>query len=90
MRELLNNVVRHANASQVIVRLEQDVIEHKDLSSKMTGWVLIPDSGSQGVTREGAFGLFSIQERMSDLGGILEINSQPGEGSQAILAAPNG
>jgi len=33
---------------------------------------------------EGGFGLFSIRERMSDPGGRLEIQSEPGKGSKAI------
>jgi len=36
----------------------------------------------------GSFGLFSIRERMLDLGGALEIVSEPGQGCTAILTAP--
>ena len=39
-------------------------------------------------TLEGGFGLFSIEERISDLGGSLEIESHPGRGVRAILTAP--
>ena len=34
---------------------------------------------------DGGFGLFSIEERMTDLGGSLEIVSEPGKGCKAIL-----
>jgi signal transduction histidine kinase len=37
---------------------------------------------------EGAFGLFSIREHMTDLGGALDIVSAPGEGCKATLIAP--
>ena len=37
---------------------------------------------------DGGFGLFSIEERMSDLGGSLEIESHHGQGVRAILTAP--
>ena len=36
----------------------------------------------------GGFGLFSIQERMLDLGGKLMITSQPGSGCKAVLTLP--
>ena len=38
--------------------------------------------------KKGGFGLFSIQERMADLGGCLDIVSAPGEGCTAVLIAP--
>jgi signal transduction histidine kinase len=34
------------------------------------------------------FGLFSVQERMADLGGRCDILSAPGKGCRAILAVP--
>jgi signal transduction histidine kinase len=89
VRELLNNVIRHANASQVNVRLEQDnastVIFVED-----DGIGFDPEEAFQQMTRDGGYGLFSIQQRMSDLGGSLEIQSKPGKGSQATLIAPHG
>lgn len=42
------------------------------------------------VRSDGGFGLFSIRERMSDLGGSLEMVSTPGEGLKAILIMPLG
>jgi signal transduction histidine kinase len=38
--------------------------------------------------QERGFGLFSIQERMADLGGSLEVLSQPGKGTQIIMSVP--
>ena len=37
---------------------------------------------------DGGFDLFSIQERMSDLGGTLELVSQSGAGCSAVLRVP--
>jgi signal transduction histidine kinase len=34
------------------------------------------------------FGLFSIDERMRDLGGLLTIESTPGHGFRAVIIAP--
>ena len=45
-----------------------------------------PELASRGEKQEGGFGLFSIKERMTDLGGALEIVSTPGKGCKAILS----
>jgi len=89
VRELLNNVVRHANASQVRVRLDQDE-EWTTIIIEDDGIGFDPEKISGKVSREGVFGLFSIQERMNDLGGSLKIISEPGKGSRVILLAPLG
>jgi signal transduction histidine kinase len=48
----------------------------------------------QGATEQGkesgGFGLFSIQERMTDMGGSFHIQSKPGKGCKAILTVPVG
>jgi signal transduction histidine kinase len=36
----------------------------------------------------GGFGLFSIKELMTDLGGDLKIVSEPGKGCSAIMSTP--
>ncbi len=41
-----------------------------------------------GATRGDAFGLFSIRERLRDLGGTVEIESAPGAGCRVILGVP--
>ncbi len=38
----------------------------------------------------GSFGLFSIQERMNDLGGAMEVVSEPGKGCTVVLTVPMG
>ena len=83
VRELLTNVVKHAQASKVTVRLEQ-----ADAGLK----VIVQDEGVGFDPRAASrgFGLFSIQERMADLGGSLEIVSEPGKGCTAIMIAPLG
>jgi len=40
------------------------------------------------AVRKGGFGLFSIRERLEQLGGHLEIESAPGCGTKATLIAP--
>jgi PAS domain S-box-containing protein len=89
VRELVVNVVKHARANKVSVRLEA-----RDASIR----VIVEDDGigfdPRAVTQPGSniggFGLFSIQELMADLGGDLKIVSEPGKGCTAILSAPFG
>jgi PAS domain S-box-containing protein len=87
VRELLANVVRHARARQVSVRLE---------GKGTIVRIVVKDDGvgfdvaaiQEAVRRGGGFGLFSIQERMADLGGSLEVSSEQGQGCTATLTAP--
>ena len=89
VRELLTNVVKHAQAKKVSVR-----VEHDDDSVKIVvqddGVGFDPDAVSQTSKGSESFGLFSIKERMTDLGGSLEIMSEPGKGCKATLTAPLG
>jgi ABC-type amino acid transport substrate-binding protein/signal transduction histidine kinase len=87
VRELLTNVIRHAKASKVIVSLVENEIELK---------CIVTDNGigldiQELKEKEGAikkYGLFSIKERMEDMGGSMEIISEPGKGCKAILSTP--
>ena len=87
VRELLTNVVKHARAKEVSVRME---VERDTLR------IVVKDDGAgfdvhaaaKDPNREGGFGLFSIRERMADLDGSLEIESEPGLGCAAVLVVP--
>ena len=89
VRELLTNVVKHARANQVSVSIE---------SAEGSLKIVVRDDGigfdyrgvSQTGGSEGGFGLFSVQERMTDLGGGLEIASEPGKGCRVTLTMPVG
>jgi two-component system nitrate/nitrite sensor histidine kinase NarX len=78
-QEALNNVAKHAKATQVEIRLQQ------------TGPVFelrIRDNG-QGFdfnqTFPGHFGLSMMRERAEGVGAILSVTSQPGLGTELIL-----
>jgi signal transduction histidine kinase len=87
VRELLTNVVKHANANRVSVSLQRrgsaiQIVVADD------GVGLADGRHPEKDSTESGFGLFSIKERMSDLSGSLEIESHPGRGVRAILTAP--
>jgi signal transduction histidine kinase len=87
VRELLINVVKHANAKKVKVSIRK-------VGSEM--YVSVEDDGrgfdtkkvAATAAKKGGFGLFSIRERLEQLGGHLEIESAPGCGTKATLIAP--
>ena len=87
MRELLLNVVKHADASGVSLRLRwlEEVVEVTlDDDGKgfdVPGAAALPDARR-------SFGLFSIQERFDDLGGSVSIRSTPGQGTSVTLVLP--
>jgi PAS domain S-box-containing protein len=86
VRELLTNVVKHSQASQVEIS-----ISRKDdqisifLRDNGIGFDTAKSENEQ-VTH--SLGLFSIRERMALLGGSFEINTSPGSGCETTLHAP--
>ena len=87
MRELLTNVVKHAQATRVLVRLEGEgalvriVVEDDGVGCDV-------EALPRAIEREGGFGLFSIQERAASFGGYLDIESSPGKGTSIKLSIP--
>jgi PAS domain S-box-containing protein len=85
--ELLVNVIKHANARHVKVSVckEKNNI-YINVIDDGVGFI----SGIENFTsnRIRGFGLFSIRERLSYLGGSLEIDSKPSKGTRATLVAP--
>jgi len=89
VRELLINVVKHARANKVSVRLE-DRSPNIRIIIEDDGIGFDPRAMIQAGSKFGGFGLFSIEEFMADLGGSLRIVSEPGKGCTAILSVPFG
>jgi len=88
VRELLTNVVKHARATKVSVRMKVDADTVK-VAVEDDGVGFRAPGAAGAESGEGGFGLFSIRERMADLGGGLEIESEPGRGCRAVLVIPN-
>jgi signal transduction histidine kinase len=86
VRELLYNVVKHARAKNVKVRVEGVGPEIR---------VLVEDDGIGFAAddlwsnhRNPGFGLFSIRERLESIGGHMQVESQPEHGTRVTLVAP--
>jgi PAS domain S-box-containing protein len=87
VRELVVNVVKHARANKVRVRLE-DRSPYIRVIVEDDGIGFDPRAVTQTGSKTGGFGLFSVEELMADLGGSLRVVSAPGKGCTAILSAP--
>ena len=87
VRELLTNVVKHAQTKKVKVSIRK-VGSEIHISVEDDGWGFDTKKVAATAVREGGFGLFSIRERLEQLGGRLEIESAPGCGCKITMTAP--
>ena len=87
VKEALNNISKHAEASQVEISLEQrDSTIYASIIDNGRGFdldkVLHPESPERG------FGIIGMQERISLLGGKIDIQSRPGFGTRIHIDVP--
>jgi len=87
VRELLINVVKHAHANKVKVSIRR-VGRQIHIGVQDDGVGFDPVEVASKAAQEGGFGLFSIRERLEELGGHLEIKSKPGRGCKVTMMAP--
>ncbi len=86
-RELLFNALKYARASIVSVTIEGPGAQVR---------IIIEDDGigfdtaclDDGHSEGGGFGYFSIRERLTYLGGELEVESAPGRGTRVVTTVP--
>ena len=87
-QEAIHNVKKHAGASQLFVQLEfgPDTV---DLEVRDNGRGGVVDQASDST--QGHFGLTGMRERAAAIGGTLEVESVPGQGTVVRLhaAAPS-
>jgi PAS domain S-box-containing protein len=98
VRELLVNVVKHAhsNCARVVLKRTAEAIEVsvEDDGIGFTERAGDParlaglSSGSKQIRGGGGFGLFNIRERITQMGGRIEISSRPGAGTRVTLSVP--
>jgi signal transduction histidine kinase/ActR/RegA family two-component response regulator len=93
VRELLFNIVKHAETHQaelsahlspegLLVITIQDHGKGFDLQNALQRSMI--------AGQDGSFGLFSIRERLSLIGGLLNIRSEPGQGTCVEMSVPIG
>jgi len=87
VRELLNNIVRHAHAISFKVCIFKEN-SHLRITVEDDGVGFDHSAIDPHYHKDGSFGLFSVRERMKSLGGDLTIDSEPGRGTQVTLIAP--
>jgi PAS domain S-box-containing protein len=86
-RELLTNVVKHAHAHKIKVSAQKSqsqicvVIQDDGVGFKYS------EVGAE-ISQTARFGLFSVREQLEYLGGNLEIESEPGQGTTAKVVVP--
>lgn len=82
-KEALHNVVKHAGATEVWLRLK---LTERELS------LVIEDNGrgfqSGNRASSGEDGLANLRQRMIEIGGRFDQQSQPGQGTRTALLAP--
>jgi signal transduction histidine kinase len=87
VKELLTNVVRHAQAQniKVDIRRANDTIE---ICVEDDGVGFTPDEKTRTFTSQKGYGLFSIREQLENIDGHIEIDSAVGRGCRVKLTAP--
>jgi signal transduction histidine kinase len=85
-RKLLENVAVHASCNRATLEIRRSDPNHIQLvvSDEGVGFDLacLPDLPGAG------FGLFSIREQSELLGGMLEVNTSPGQGTRVVVTIP--
>ncbi|MBC8469148.1 MAG: PAS domain S-box protein [Planctomycetes bacterium] len=87
VREILTNVVKHANAKKVKVCIDklvhrvQVIVEDDGTGFELSG-LKSPDK------EKGGFGLFNVKERLEYIDGSFDIESRPGQGTRVTVAVP--
>ena len=83
VRELFNNVCRHARASRMTVSITRESADIR---------IAVEDDGAGfDVSARGesdGFGLFNIRERLTSVGGTFDLRSSPGQGTRIVITAP--
>jgi PAS domain S-box-containing protein len=88
VRELLFNAVKHAHVDRIDVNLALAPGDTIQIQVTDEGVGFDPNVTFDTNEHQAGLGLFSIQERLSLLGGHLDIQSTPGKGARFSLTLP--
>jgi two-component system sensor histidine kinase DegS len=86
IQEALQNIHKHAEASSVLINVQQRPDGPLSVTITDDGKGFDPKRVRQG--RTGSSGLVSMRERASTVGGTLKIDSKPGNGTTITLMLP--
>nr|WP_223155079.1 sensor histidine kinase [Alkalibacillus aidingensis] len=83
VQEALSNILRHANASNIVLRIKE----------KDNIYIYISDDGegfdvNQQLDRGASYGLRTMKERCEEIGGTFRIKSKQGEGTYLDMRIP--
>lgn len=87
VQEGLNNIMKHASASQVVIRLFAS-LPHIILRIEDNGKGFDLRKRQASITEEKRLGLRSMQERVELMGGEMIIDSKPGFGTKLLIKVP--
>src|SRR5208283_2807958 len=84
LQEALTNIIRHANATRVEVRLKEEA----------GNLILVIEDNGEGFSEnnlkdEYSLGLLGMKERAYSLGGNLDITTTIGAGTKIVVSVPN-
>lgn len=89
VQEGLNNVWKHAQATEVSVSLQPTSPRMLLISIADNGLGLVKDFDLASLSRNGHYGLLGISERVALMGGRLNFRNQPGGGSLLQVEIPH-
>jgi PAS domain S-box-containing protein len=85
VRELLTNVFKHAQTPAARIALKE-VGDHFEIAVEDKGTGFDVEKAAHGSS--GGFGLFSVREQIARLGGTVDIQSTPRDGTRVTLRVP--
>jgi len=96
VQEALNNIVKHAQASQVRIQLTtqqgatQLLIQDNGVGFVLNEQLVLPtgQTAAQATQRTGGLGLQTMRERAEMLGGKFQVITAPGQGTRVVVLLP--
>ncbi len=88
VRELLNNVVKHAQTKKACVRMEACDGRQIEVTVSDAGVGLQEEQLWTRFDSTSGLGLFRLRERLELLGGQLVVESRPGQGTRVVVRVP--
>lgn len=79
VQEALNNIVKHAHASQAVIRLHLSTPQWIEISDDGQGFDPAQSGAGTGM------GLMGMRERAAEIGWILQLTSSPGAGTRIYV-----